>query len=123
MSRILWVDKDDREIPWDVCWWRLPLQPNADGYYAIYQIYAPFPPWAGHLDCFDGRNDWSWPFKAHLTEIPPVNELDSIYQIIYPTRQYLDVLDTVPPDVSPESRWFQLTPTERRHRRCRELCL
>jgi hypothetical protein len=133
MSRVLMVYNDDRKVPHNACWWRLALTPNADGHVAVTQLHSPWsrerPPWSAHIDYFDGRNDWSWPFEHHLSDnLAEVVDLYRTvdlyrghpYRYIYPTKQYLDVLDVMPPDVSETSRWLQLTavgeqiyPTER----------
>jgi hypothetical protein len=120
VSRILFVLDDARTVPWEACWWRLRLRRNVDGNVAITQVYIPegrtledFEPWAGHTDYFDGRNDWSWPYKAQTSFDEPKFDgpwIDCDRTIaIRPGSYYLDVLDTVPPDVSDTSRWTQLT--------------
>jgi hypothetical protein len=114
------VTDDDRKVPRVACWWRLPLRANADGHVAVTQYHIPddkipwdgqWMPWSGHIDYFDGRNDWSWPFAVKTTN--NFDEMDreygDIYKIIYPTRHYLNVLDMVPPDAGLTSQWLQVT--------------
>lgn len=126
MSRILAVTNDDRTIPHNVCWWRLSLPKNDAGHVAVTQYHIPenklpwdgsWTPWSGHIDYFDDRNDWSWPFSATLTNnhAEMDNKYGGEYLITFPTKFYLNVLDVLPPDVSETSRWLQVTePGDRR---------
>ncbi|AEK10011.1 hypothetical protein FDH96_gp100 [Mycobacterium phage Rey] len=99
-------------MPETACWWRLRLQPNEDGYACVHQWHVgedwtpeKYIPWSGHIDYFDGRNDWSWPYKVETHVVYP-HLKESYYQEIdwhsvRPGRPvyYLDVLDLVPPSL------------------------
>lgn len=116
MSRILWANWDDRPMPPGVCWWRLPLRPNADGNCAVTQGHVPDPwdqktlPWLAHVDYFDGRDDWSWPFAHRLTPVPTLPTLlAQVWKEAHIAVHYyhLDVLDIMPPAM--DGGWRQLT--------------
>jgi hypothetical protein len=122
MSRILMVSNDDRKVPAHACWWRLRLRKNDDGVVYMSQYHIPedrlpwdgkWIPWSGHVDYFDGRNDWSWPFAQTVTMETKSNPVASDYpelMIITGQTYYLDVLDVTPPDSTESSQWLQLTP-------------
>lgn len=117
MSRILHVNHDDRPVLMDACWWRLTLglsQRDEHGNVAVQQYDAPegvdwhtYDWWSGHIDYFDGRSDWMWPFKSELRQAEPLRCFGGDY--IPSTIWYLFVLDLIPPDCTAQSKWRQMT--------------
>lgn len=112
MSRVLLVTEDPRSLPSsELHWWRQRLTPNEDGiYYVIYTDRVDvdsrygkeqweYGVWAGYVDYFDGRDDWSFPYKARLEPIYESCDLDFRGAKISPIAGvHLDVLAGVPPN-------------------------
>lgn len=115
MSRVLVVNNDDRPVPMDACWWTLRLgRGNVDehGNVAVHRYDVPpgedfreYSWWTATLDYFDGRNDWSWPFKTDFRMAEPRHQLAGYIQ---PTLLwYVSVLDLIPPHCTPDTKWMQ----------------
>ncbi|QNJ56899.1 hypothetical protein SEA_REINDEER_89 [Mycobacterium phage Reindeer] len=120
MSRILLMNDDDRQVPHTACWWRLRLYRNADGFYYTQQLHVgedwtpdSHIPWSGHIDYYDGRNDWTWPYKAHIYVDEQIPEIGRGRTVIPNRKYFLDILDVVPPHLpssyDPRQQWFRLT--------------
>lgn len=116
------MNDDDRQVPYTACWWRLRLHPNEDGLYYteflhVGEDWTPgsYVPWSGHIDYYDGRNDWSWPFDYRVNlEYETLDHWGHDHTPIGLDKKcYLDVLDVVPPSLptthSPHTPWCRLT--------------
>lgn len=75
MSRILLVADDPRPLPDAASWWRLPLRRemvNQDDHLLVQRLDVGdegdfSTAWAAHIEYFDGRGDWHFPFTHRVT--------------------------------------------------------
>ncbi|QSM01139.1 hypothetical protein SEA_NANOSMITE_94 [Mycobacterium phage Nanosmite] len=105
------MDDDSRQVPEEACWWRLRLRRNPEtGYVYLIQTDGHDEPWAGYLEYYDGRDDWTFPYRWQTNVArkfedimaspdpygfgPPI---EHVRTIITGQIYYLDVLDVTPP--------------------------
>ncbi|ATN94052.1 hypothetical protein J4U01_gp106 [Mycobacterium phage Kumao] len=108
MSKILVVSHDPRTIPSEALWWRKRLYPCREYPNYYYVMRADVPGWAYSVEYFDGRNDWTFPYKVKVSE--NLN-IDRFRNPEAPRiRDYkIDILDVVPPLSDPLGYWEPIT--------------
>lgn len=113
MSRILLVKDDPRSLPCsELHWWRHKLKPNSDLIYHVTSVdlievdpkygkeSVDYGAWSGYIDYFDGRNDWSFPYKLRYKPVYESREIrpGQFYTVPQLKGMGIDILSRTPPN-------------------------